>query len=277
MGALSAPVSSMNIRKSEQRLIGSRRDFLVQALSLGWIAGGMGWNSPALAALFGKLPGKLPAGKSVFEVKGEVLVNGKQATEGTVILPSDKITTGANSYLIAAVGANSFILRDKSVLDLGGSNPLKTVMRLVSGKFLGVFGKLGKDKSLSLNTPVATIGIRGTGVYAESDPDKTYLCTCYGTTEMAAQSDYDFGGGAPDARGKKKKEDSAPVEMAQVTAKHHDAPKYILAQPDAGKRITPAPFINHTDLELMTLEALVGRKTPFGLPASEYEAPRREY
>jgi hypothetical protein len=255
----------MNIRKNEARLLGSRRDFLVQALSLGWLAGGIGWNSPALAALFGKLPGKLPAGKSVFEVKGEVLIDGKQVTEGTVIKPSDKITTGSNSYLIAAVGANSFILRDRSVLDLGGGNPLKQVMRLVSGKFLGVFGKIGRDRSLSINTPVATIGIRGTGVYAESDPDKTYLCTCYGTTEMAAAADYEFTG------------NRGPVEVAQVTAQHHDAPKYILAQPDNGKRITPAPFINHTDLELMTIEALVGREAPFGLPASEYEAPRREY
>ena len=117
----------------------------------------------------------------------------------------------------------------------------------------------------------------GTGLYAESDPDKTYLCTCYGTTEMAAAADYDFG--APtDARDRKPRADARePVETAQVTAQHHDAPKYILAQPDNGKRITPAPFINHTDLELMTIEALVGRKAPFGLPASEYEAPRREY
>jgi hypothetical protein len=268
----------MNIRKSEQRLIGSRRDFLVQALSLGWLAGGIGWNTPALAALFGKLPGKLPAGKTVFEVKGEVLIDGKQVTEGTVIKPSDKITTGSNSYLIAAVGTNSFILRDRSVLDLGGSNPLKQVMRLVSGKFLGVFGKLGGNRQLSLNTPIATIGIRGTGVYAESDPDKTYLCTCYGTTEMAAAADHEFGAAPTDARDRKKKADErAPVEVAQVTAQHHDAPKYILASAENGKRITPAPFINHTDLELMTIEALVGRKTPFGLPASEYEAPRREY
>jgi hypothetical protein len=266
----------MKIRKTEEQLIGNRRDFLVQALSLGWLAGGIGWNSPALAALFGKLPGKLPSGKSVFEVKGEVLIDGKQVTERTVIKPSDKITTGSNSYLIAAVGSNSFVLRDRSVLDLGGGNPLKQVMRLVSGKFLGVFGKLGKDRQLSLNTPIATIGIRGTGVYAESDPDKTYLCTCYGTTEMAAAADHDFFAPAG-AKDRKKKVDAAPVEVAQVVAQHHDAPKYILAAPDNGKRITPAPFINHTDLELMTLEALVGRKTPFGLPASEYEAPRREY
>ncbi len=262
----------MAIRKSEQQLIESRRDFLVRALSLGWLAGGAGWSPAALAALFGKLPGKLPAGKSIFEMKGDVQVNGKPANEQTVITPSDKVTTGANSYVIAAVGANSFILRDKSTLDLGGSNPLKQVMRLVSGKFLGVFGKLVGKQTLSLNTPIATIGIRGTGLYAESDPDKTYLCTCYGTTELVAAADYDAAAAAP-----KGKAASAEPEKAQVTAQHHDAPKYILAAPDNGKRITAAPFINHTDLELMTLEALVGRKVPFGLPATEYEAPRREY
>ena len=252
----------------------ARRRFLVHALSLGWLAGGAGWSPAALAALFGKLPGKLPAGRSIFEMKGDVLVSGQRATEQTIITPSDKVTTGPNSYVIAAVGANAFILRDRSTLELGGSNPLKQVMRLLTGKFLGVFGRLSGKQSLSLKTPIATIGVRGTGLYAESDPDKTYLCTCYGTTELAAQSDYEFEG--PDARGKKRKE-AEPVELAQVTAQHHDAPKYILAQPDQGKRITPAPFINHTDLELMTLEALVGRKVPFGLPATEYEAPRRDY
>ena len=68
-----------------------------------------------------------------------------------------------------------------------------------------------------------------------------------------------------------------PKATARVTATHHDAPKYVLAQPENGQRITAAPFINHTDLELMTLEALVGRKVPFGLPSEDYEAPRREY
>ena len=87
----------MNIRKTEQELIGSRRDVLVRALSLGWLAGGAGWSPAALASLFGKLPGKLPAGRSIFEMKGEVLVNGPRATQNTVITPSDKVTTGAGS------------------------------------------------------------------------------------------------------------------------------------------------------------------------------------
>ncbi|MGH8442928.1 MAG: hypothetical protein ACRETF_08525, partial [Nevskiaceae bacterium] len=130
-----------------ERLIASRRAFLIRALSAGWLAGGTGWSASALASLFGKLPGKLPAGRSIFEIKGEVLVNGNPATERTVIAPSDKVSTGPNSYVIAAVGGNSFILRDRSTLDLGGSNPLKQVMRLVTGKFLGVFGKLSGKQS----------------------------------------------------------------------------------------------------------------------------------
>jgi hypothetical protein len=235
----------------------ARRAFLVRALSLGWLAGGAGWNASALAALFGKLPGRLPEGRSVFEVRGDVTANGKPVGDKTVLGPADKIVTGSNSYLIAAVGANAFIVRDRSVLELGGTNPVKQVFRLVTGKFLGVFGKLGERQNLALHTSTATIGIRGTGVYAESESDKTYLCTCYGVTDLASAKD--------------------PKATEQIKAQHHDAPRYILAEPDQGKRITPAPFINHTDLELMTLEALVGRKVPFGLPATEYEAPRRDY
>ena len=246
----------MAIQRTQQRLE-SRRDFLVRALSLGYLAGGMGWSVDALAGILGKVPGKLPEGRSVFEVRGDVTIGGNQVTETTVIKPTDKITTGSNSYLVAAVGATAFIVRDRSVLELGGANPAKRLMRLVTGKLLGVFGTLSGKETLSLQTPVATIGIRGTGLYAESDPDKTYLCTCYGTTDLASTRD--------------------PKARTTVTAKHHDAPKYILNAPERGQHITPAPFINHTDLELVTLEALVGRTVPFGLPDSSYEAPRRDY
>lgn len=252
---LEGSCDAMIIRKPTDPRDDARRLFLVRALSLGWL--GAGLTSPALAALFGKLPGKLAEGKSVFEIRGEVLVNGKRADDKTVLKPTDRITTGSNSYMIAAVGTTAFIVRDRSSLELGGPNPLKQAFRLVSGKFLGVFGKLRGNETLGLHTPTATIGIRGTGIYAESDPDKTYLCTCYGVTDLASVKD--------------------PKATVQVKAQHHDAPKYILAEPDHGRRITPAPFINHTDLELMTLEALVGREVPFGLPAEGYEAPRRDY
>ncbi|MBI3171306.1 MAG: FecR domain-containing protein, partial [Hydrocarboniphaga effusa] len=207
-------------------------------------------------------------GKSIFELRGEVLVNGVRASEATVIKPGDQVKTGSSSYAIYAVGANAYLLRENSTFDVGlAGKALKQAMRLITGKLLGVFGK--RDQRLSLNTPSATIGIRGTGVYAETDPDKTYLCTCYGTTDLVAARDYDLS--------RTKGEKGHEPEKMQVTAQHHDAAKYILTRPENGKLIVPAPFIKHTDLELMTLEALVGREVPFGLPADQYESPRREY
>lgn len=257
----------------------ARRLFLLRALSMGVLAGGAGWNLPALASLFGKLPGKLPEGKSIFELSGEVTVNGARASAATLIKPGDSVKTGSNSYAIYAVGSNAFILRENSTFDIGVvGKALKQTMRLLTGKLLGVFGRRDPSQRLSLRTGNATIGIRGTGVYAEADAEKTYLCTCYGTTDLVASSDFDLDAPAADPASRGKNASVAPPpERAEISAQHHDAPKYILSNPEKGKLIVPAPFLNHTDLELMTLEALVGRKVPFGLQPDQYEAPRREY
>jgi hypothetical protein len=40
-------------------------------------------------------------------------------------------------------------------------------------------------------------------------------------------------------------------------------------------RIEPAPFINHTDVELALIEALVGRAPPFSLFDEDYGGARR--
>ena len=62
-----------------------------------------------------------------------------------------------------------------------------------------------------------------------------------------------------------------------MVSKHHDRPIYILAEGPSGERIRAAPFINHTDQELMLIEALVGRTPPFVFPGEQYQGPRREY
>jgi hypothetical protein len=46
-------------------------------------------------------------------------------------------------------------------------------------------------------------------------------------------------------------------------------------KPGAAKRIQPAPFINHTDLELTLIESLVGRTPPFALFDEGYGGARR--
>lgn len=242
--------------RAEERAA-TRRQFLLHALSTGALLGGPGWNPAAWAGWFGGMPGKMPEGRSIFDMRGEVLVNGKRADYNTRISASDRVTTGEGSYVVTAVGQTAFILRERSVLEMSGKEFFVGGMRLISGALLGVFGKRKPEDQLEMRTPVATIGIRGTGIYAESEPEKSYICTCYGTTDIASAMN--------------------PDDKTSVTTLHHDAAKYVLKDAEAGQRIVPAPFINHTDLELMTIEALVGRKVPFGLQNEIYETPRREY
>jgi hypothetical protein len=234
----------------------SRRSFLVSALSTGLFVGGLGWNHDAFAQLFGRVPRKLPEGRSIFEIRGNVLVNGKPATRDTVIATTDHIETADGGYLVAAVGDTAFLLRERSSLQLDGGALVRS-LKMLTGRMLTVFGKRASTDFAKVETVVATIGIRGTGVYAEASADQTYLCTCYGTTTMSAV------------------DDQAISET--VTTRHHDAPRYVLAKADNGKRIVPAPFINHTDLELMTIEAIVGREVPFAASGNEYDGPSRDY
>lgn len=237
-----------------------RREFLVKALTAGlFVAGGsMGLLQPAMASIWGKRPAEMPKGKSIYDMKGEVWVNQSKASYDTLINPGDLIKTGNKGNIIFVVGKDAFILRDNSQLQLSGEGFLVNSMRLLTGKLLSVFGRRrATEQKHILHTTTATIGIRGTGVYAESEEDQSYLCTCYGLTDIQAEND----------------------EKSQMTiaATHHDAPKYILAEGEEGKKIVQAPFKNHTDLELMLIEELVGRKPPFGIEGSEYKSPRRSY
>ena len=110
---------------------------------------------------------------------------------------------------------------------------------------------------MRITTATATIGIRGTAWYAESDPEQTYFCTCYGTADIAASND--------------------PGSKETVISSHHDRPLYILGKSAPGRGIRNAPFVNHTDQELMLIETLVGRTPPFVFPKDDYTGPRRDY
>ena len=68
-------------------------------------------------------------------------------------------------------------------------------IKLLTGKLLSVFPS---RRPVQLTTRIASIGIRGTGVYLEADPEQTYFCTCYGVADVAAINDPDEQG---DGRG----------------------------------------------------------------------------
>jgi hypothetical protein len=247
--------------KKDRKLDDPRREFLVNALTAGafMACGTYGLLVPtAKASILGKVPRQVPEGKSFFTLEGDVRVNGQAATESTLVKTSDIVQTGDKSQAVFVVGKDAFILRSNSELKLSGTGSLLTNMRLLTGKLLSVFGKRGPNETkLSMVSPTATIGIRGTGVYMESDPDLTYLCTCYGVTNMTSTED--------------------PTSQETIASKHHDAPRYIAAKGESGKRIRSAPVINHEDIELLLIEELVGRSPPFSVSDSGYSAPRRGY
>lgn len=229
-----------------------RRRMVLRALA----AGTLGLALPSRftqAQFFGKVPDKLPPGRSIYEMNGDVTVNSNAAGLETQVKPNDTVETGPNGRVAFVVGQDAFLLRGSSKLTVRGQGGIVETVQLYAGKLLSVFGKSRHQ----IRTPTAIVGIRGTGVYAEADPEQTYFCTCYGLVDIYGAND--------------------PESKETINAKHHDAPKYIVAKAPAGKRIRPAPFINHTDEELMIIEALVGRTVPFAFSSQDYQAPRREY
>lgn len=236
-----------------------RRRLLIQALTVGLFSAGLPSANALAAGIFGSRPTRLPAGQSIYRISGQATVNGLEATPETRINPGDTVQTAKNSEIIFVVnGSHSMILRGDSHLviesakDESGSL-LINGLRLLTGRLLSV----SRNTSMRVITATATIGIRGTGFYVESDPELTYFCTCYGITDIAANADQE--------------------SKITVESKHHDRPLYIVRDAGQGKNIRDAPFINHTDQELTLIEALVGRTTPFVFENNAYSSPRRDY
>lgn len=235
-----------------------RRHFLQRSLASGFVLAGGSMLAPLVYALGGQVPKELPPGRSIFDVRGSVFVDGSKANKSTVIKTTSTVETGSNSLVVFRVGKDAHILRENSRIQLSSVNStVAEGLRLLSGALLSVFGERpASGKHYKLETTTATIGIRGTGVYAESASDSSYICTCYGVVDINANNN--------------------PKESENIKATHHDAPRYILANPEAGKLITPAPMKNHTDEELMLVEAIVGRTAPF-TSIKGYSTPRRGY
>lgn len=83
------------------------------------------------------------------------------------------------------VGFDAFLVRENSRLELGGSNFVVNTLRLATGALLSVFGAGAKR----VVTSTAATGVRGTGLYVESEPERSYVCTCYGDVLISAVDD----------------------------------------------------------------------------------------
>jgi hypothetical protein len=225
-----------------------RREYLARILAGGAL--GLLPYSLANAGWFSSSPEKLAEDKSIHSLEGTAFVNDQPAGLDTRIRAGDRVRTGDNSEMIFAVGGDSFLLRSDSEMEIAGSNFFIDGLRILTGRLLSVFAKRQPEQALAMSASTATIGIRGTGVYIEVEPELTYLCTCYGEVSLASASNPD---------------DSELIETT-----NHDAPRYIADKPVKGTQIRSAPVINHSNSELKLLEAIVGRKVPRGFGKQSY-------
>jgi hypothetical protein len=214
----------------------TRRDFV--RLAGGASVAGLGltgWLRHAMAL------GPRPEFQGIHKLRGDVRVNGKSAVIGTPVNAGDTVTTGADSFAVFVAGLDAFLLRENGRLTLGGEGNLITRLAVRAGKLLSVFAP---DKaSRRFETTTVVVGVRGTGLYIEAEAERTYVCTCYGTTELA-----------PVTR---------PAAGETITTRHHEAPRYVYLKDTGAGLIEKAKVINHTDDELYMLEWLVGRRPPF--------------
>jgi len=187
--------------------------------------------------------GTTPVTPGVLKVTGNVTINGKIARLGMAVGTGDTLVTGANSEIIYVIGQDAFLQRENSTVSFSGT--AVEVMRVLTGKILSVFGKGHKR----LETATATIGIRGTGCYIESEAERVYFCLCYGVAELAPSAD--------------------PTHIEHIETKHHDHPVYI-NNDSSMPMMVDASVINHSDAELELLESLVGRRPPFSQGGYRY-------
>ena len=203
----------------------SRRQFLISSAAL------------PLAALM-PIPA-LAASSVIHDLQGIVTANKKPLTRDSVIKNGDEIFVSKDGKLVFSIGQDAFLVRGGSTLQVYAeeNNVLVSALRLVNGAVLGVFGK--RKTTTRIYTATATIGIRGTAVYAAVTPQQLYTCTCYGHTDLIVG-----------------------LESADVIATHHNA--HVVTSGHKGNAQMKAfEVIDHNDDELRMLEALVGRKPVF--------------
>ncbi len=205
-------------------------------------AGGLGaWMSRALAkGDLGTVPG-------VNRLDGTATVDGKPARVGTPVGLGQRVATGPGSQAVIVVGQDAFLMRSDTVIVTREKAGVLAGLLVSTGKVLSVFSK----KPVAITAAYATIGIRGTGCYLEVESDSVYFCLCYGEALVEGPG----------------------MEDKLVKTTHHEQP--LLLSEGAGiMRADPGKFRNHSDAELIMLEALVGREPPFvrngTYPAGKY-------
>ena len=239
-------------RSLEQPLDLQRRQLLRVLASGAFLVPGVALMS-SCAQTFGQRPAPLPSNRSVWRAEGGFAVDGTDGSPETRVMADSVVETDDDGGLVFVVGETAMFARPGTRLRMvpDGAGLRLAAVRVERGAVLTVF----PERVHRIETPLAVIGIRGTGVYAAVEETRDYVCTCYGIVDLGAKAD--------------------PASTEEITSEHHDAPRYVLAAGASGTRLRPAPFRDHSDEELLLLEALVGREPPFPVTGDAYGMSRR--
>ncbi len=173
------------------------------------------------------------------KAKGRVLINGQLASSSTPIKSGDSIETGDKSELIFKLHKDAYKIKANTQVKIhSASADGSGLLEVIGGAMLAVFGKSNKR----IKTPIATMGIRGTGVYIQVDEQESYFCTCFGETELEA-------GG----------------KSQRVKANHHKAKTV-----KKNKQMVDAKMIGHDDWELEELADIAGIALPESFTNGDY-------
>ncbi|MBU6382107.1 MAG: hypothetical protein EBZ03_06825 [Betaproteobacteria bacterium] len=195
----------------------------------------------ALVASGGGASGLFAQTREPLKIKGQVKVDGKPIASQQQIRSGQSVTVSPGGSVAFAVGDDAFILKGQergANLHIEGKASSVDQLRLVSGGLVAAFGKGAERKIV---TTSATLGIRGTGCYVESQRHRSYICYCYGSFAFVSRDDQSI--------------------QETFDATYHDAGRYLLRWPSP--RIVPAGGLGHDDDDLILAESLVGRKPPF--------------
>jgi len=199
-----------------------------------------------------------PVAQGVQELSGEVTINGTPAQVWQLVTSGDVVRTGGNdSQVVIVIGEHVYLLRENSEIEFSldditaaQGHALSGQINIVAGAMLAVFAQ----SNIQIMTPLAVIGIRGTACYIDSTVARTYACICYGTGKFHSVHDKRL--------------------LETVTTTHHDQPRFIYP-PGAALAIGPAPVMDHTDVELRMLEALVNRRPLFDKASLNESIPKK--
>jgi len=217
----------------------NRRQFLSLAIALPC---SMLLSSNSLAATTQTKSGRLRG--TIHELEGDVFINKNIASQSSTIQSGDRLSVAYGGRLVFSMGEDTYLLQEGSSLEVVSHNNVTVSgLRLLTGGLLSVFGK--RETATKIYTRTAVIGIRGTGVYLNSQPEKLYFCTCYGKTDLHL--------------GHQHTEHNQHIEST-----HHQAFD-ITGKTENTMTMNATQVVGHTDDDLRLLEHYSGRKPLFDL------------